>query len=99
MKYILIILVIVIILIFLFIKLYKPFGKRPTKKDYQNYQERSSNFHNGKFTGNSKFKRKTDFYDQYISRSTNKSTIPNDELPYVMYKYNKPSNEDILVHF
>ena len=97
-KFLLILSLIVLIIIFvgwIFIKLYKPFGGVPNKKDEENYSRRSDNFKNGKFYNND-FKLRTKYRDSYADRTTGKSTTPNKKLEVEKYEYDKDFKEEGL---
>ena len=86
-----------IVMGYLFIKLYKPFGASPNKKDKEDYAKRSSIFVNGKFKNNGEFKNMSSWDDYYKDRCDNKGTIPIDEIPVKEYKYIEAKKDEVLI--
>lgn len=100
MKILLIILAVVAIFVlfaYLFIKLYKPFGASPTKKDWKDYEKRSENFKNGKFSNTGSFTLMSNWDDPYKDRTTGKGKTPKDDLPYIKYEYKEASKDEVLI--
>ena len=98
-KILLVIIVIIICLVifgYLFIKLYKPFGASPNKKDKEDYSKRSEIFIDGKFKNTGDFKNMSSWNDPYKDRKDNKGTIPTDEIPIKEYKYIESKKNEIL---
>lgn len=79
---------------FIFIKLYKPFGASPNSEDKKDYSLRSKNYKDGSFYNDGDFSVMTDWSDPYADRTTGKDTKPIEELPSVMYSYQKPKYDD-----
>ena len=97
-KFLLILCLIALILIVLgwiFIKLYRPFGGIPSKKDEEDYSRRSTNFKNGKFY-NDNFSLKTKYRDTYADRTTGKQTTPDKKLDVEKYEYDPDFKKDGL---
>ena len=94
---ILIIVVLIAIFAFAFIKLYKPFGASPNKKDKEDYEKRSEIFKDGKFQNTGNFTVMGSFSDPYKDRTDNKGQIPVDEVPIKKFKYDKAESDDVLI--
>lgn len=82
-------------IIFLFLKLWVPFGKRPSKKDRLNYASRAKNFKHNKFYNENKYRR------IYIKAKKNnylsiKDNIPTDKIITKTPKILKNPDDEIL---
>ena len=86
-----VIILFVAVLGFLFIKLYKPFGSSPSKKDMKDYSKRSKIFKDGRFINSKDFSISDNYTDVFKDRTSGKNTTPIDDIPYKKYKYKKAS--------
>lgn len=92
-----IIIISIVIFAFLFIKLYKPFGSSPNKKDKEDYAKRSEIFTNGKFKNPGNFTIMSKWNDPYKDRTDNKGSTPSDKVPVKKYKYIENKESDVLI--
>ena len=97
--FLLILCIIVLIILFAlaFVKLYKPFGASPNKKDKEDYAKRSEIFNDGKFKNTGDFNLNTGWEDKFKDRTTKKGVKPEQDLPFENYKYTEANIEDVLV--
>ena len=94
---ILIVILIIMLFAFLFIKLYKPFGASPNKKDKEDYAKRSEIFKDGKFQNTGNFTVMSKWDDPYKDRKGSKGTTPIDEVPIKDFKYIEAKDDEVLV--
>lgn len=92
----LIIIICIILFAFLFIKLYKPFGSSPNKKDKEDYAKRSEIFKDGKFQNTGSFQVMSKWTDKYKDRSDGKGKIPTDEVPIKKFSYIESNSDEVL---
>ena len=93
---VLLIIVCIIVFALIFIKIHKPFGASPNKKDFEDYAKRSEIFKDGKFVNTGNFTVMSSWNDPYKDRTTGKGLKPESEIPYVDYKYTE-NNSDVLI--
>ena len=99
-KFLLVILIVIICIIvfaFLFIKLYKPFGASPNKKDKEDYAKRSEIFKDGKFQNTGNFTVMSSWNDPYKDRTDNKGTIPTNEVPIKKFEYREAGIQEAQI--
>ena len=92
-----IVIICLVIFVFLFIKLYKPFGASPTKKDKEDYAKRSKIFKDGKFQNTGNFMTMSKWQDPYKDRTDNKGRVPTDNVPIKKYKYKENNTSDVFI--
>ena len=96
-KVLLIVILSIIVIGFLVIKLYKPLGGRPTKKDKEDYAKRSEIFKDGKFVNPGNFTVMGEWKDPYSERKGTKGTKPVDKIPVIKYKYTEAKEDEVLI--